>query len=170
MIRHKNWTRETTCCILNACKHTPNVLIVLEITLTPVLFYIWSNQTLCCRGRSSPQPKTLWAQGLKGFHMSALGSLELQCDTQASNKRLCSSSVRMSLLSSIMEAGGAGTHTPTDIFHKLFLLRVHIMWNIGPKSRSPEKEQLKHLATWGQLTQRPYCSRPLPGSSPEWSE
>lgn len=44
------------------------------------------------------------------------------------------------------------------------------MWNITPNSWSPEKEQLKRLATWGQLTQRLYCSKPLPDSSPEWSE
>lgn len=68
------------------------------------------------------------------------------------------------------EATNTGTHTPTDIFYELFLFRVHIMWNIIPNSWSPEKEQLKRLATWGQLTQRLYCSRPLPGSSPERSE
>lgn len=77
----------------------------------------------------------------------------------------------------IVEAGGAtntGTQTPTDIFLiffiELFLFQVHIMWNISSHSWPPEKEQLKCLATWGQLTQRPHCSRPLPGSSPEWSE
>lgn len=55
-------------------------------------------------------------------------------------------------------------------FFFFFLFQVHIMWNISSQSWPPEKEQLKCLATWGQLTQRPHCSRPLPGSSPEWSE
>lgn len=42
------------------------------------------------------------------------------------------------------------------------LFQAHIMCNISPCSWPSVKEQLKCLATWGQLTQRPYCSRPLP--------
>lgn len=54
--------------------------------------------------------------------MSALGSLELQCDTQASHIYThiqAPDGPRVRLLLSIVEAGGAtnaGTQTPTDIF------------------------------------------------------
>lgn len=68
-----------------------------------------------------------------------------------------------------MEAGEETDIVTNNISFWVLLLSSKEMWNIA-NSWLPEEEQLKPLATWGHLTQRVFCSQPLPSSSPQWSE